>query len=233
MTFLSLQTRVQRRVIDLPTAVQAEVPDLINDAIRSIQRKYNFRAMEASVTMVTTEGSLVPTPSTISLFKEYRDKGPFLLQNLARAKRYLTVLDTDTALATLLNTDEPDDPEFISNSVSQSGVWTFAIAPYPNALSDWDDGAYRIVVPYYAYNAKLVADGDTNWFVDNADDYIVYKATGEAFGLNWDYEAMALWLQRADEKYQEIKGADKKSRLAGVDTFVPMWRGANQPQVRR
>lgn len=233
-TFLELQSEVAALVIDLPPTVQAAVPAYINQAIRSFQRKYNFRAMEVSTTMLTTPGSLSPTPNTIANFKEYRDKGPYMLKFLTKAKRFISALGPDVDLAVLSDPLVSTSPEYLINSVNQtSGVWTFTVAPYPDNLSDWADGNYRIIVPSYNYTADLVASGDVNWFTINAADAIIYKATAEAFARDWDYDAMALWLQRAKEKLDEVIKADKTSRLASVDTFVPMWKGANQPQVRR
>lgn len=234
MTFITLQNRVKTRVIDLPPAVLGEVPALINEAIRTMQRKYNFRAMEQSVSMVTTLNSLIPTPSTIANFKEYMDKGPYLLKALVQAKRYVITSGPDAALANLDDINNPVEPQFLVNAVDpNTSVTSFSIHPYPDVNSDWPDGNYRIVVPYYAYTPKLVADGDTNWFVDNADDYIVREATGQAFALDWDYNSMAVWLQQAEAKRMEVVKADKMSRLAGVNELVPHWQGANQPQVRR
>lgn len=233
-TYLEIQNDVAALVIDLPTSVQSAVPNLVNQAIRDLQRDYNWRAMEESTVFVTSEGSLDPTPNTIANFKEYRDKGPYLLKQLTRAKRYLTVIDTDKDMAVLSDADLPTEPEFLINSVNHdTGVWTFTIAPYPDANSDWDDGNYRIIVPSYVYSADLSADGDTNWFTQNAADVITYMATAEAFARDWDYDSMAVWLQRAETKLKKLKKADKTNRLSSVDTLVPMWRGANQPQVRR
>lgn len=233
MTFIDLQNRVKERVIDLPATVLAQVPALINEAIRSAQRKYNFRAMESSVSMVTAVGSLIPTPNTIANFKEYKDKGPYLLKYFTKAKRYMTASGPDAALSVLNDINNPDIPQYLINSVDvNSSVYSFTIAPYPDNISDWPDGNYRIIVPVYLYTPKLVADGDTNWFVDNMDDYIMRQASGHAFGLNWDYNSMAVWLQQAEVFYKEAKNADKMNRLSSVDTFVPFWQGANQPQVR-
>lgn len=233
-TFLDLQNRVRARVIDIPTAVGAQIPNLINDAIKEMQREYNYRAMEASVSMVTTEGSLIPTPNTIENFKEYRDKGPYMLQYLTKAKRYITISAPDAAMAALADANLPEEPAFLLNSVDvDTGITNFTIHPYPDALSDWPDGDYRIIVPHYVYTPDLSADGDQNWFTNNAADYIERKAAGEAFGLDWDYNSMALLLQEADKKLRQIRKADKLNRLSSVDTFVPMWQGANQPQVRR
>lgn len=233
-TFLDLQNRVSERVIDLPPTVQAQVPALINEAIRSAQRKYNFRAMEGSATLITAVGTLTPTPNVIANFKEYKDKGPYMLRNLIKAKQQLEVTADDAALAALADINNPDEPDFIISAVDPtSGATTFTIYPYPDGLSDWPDGNYRIVVPYYSYSVPLSAPADQNWFTNFMDDYIYRQATGNAFALDWDYNSMALWLQQADVYYKEAKNADKMTRLAGTDTFVPMWQGANQPQVRR
>lgn len=231
-TFLEMKTDVTALVIDAPTSVVTAIPTLINEAIRSMQREYNYRAMEQSTLFTTAEG--VTTLGTIANFKEYRDKGPYLLKHISKARKLITALGPDVDQAVLSSVDFPDAPEFIMNSVNlTTGAWTFILAPYPDVNSDWDDGNYRIIIPSYIYTADLSADGDTNWFTINARDYIVYKATGEAFGRNWDYDSMAIWLQRASEKLKEIRKADKLNRVSSVDALVPMHRGANQPQVRR
>lgn len=233
-TFLDIKNRVIARVIDMPPAVTAAVPTLVNQAIRNLQRGYNFRAMETSAVFITAIGSLIPTPNTIATFKEYRDKGPYLLQYLSKARRYITSSQPDADLAVLSDINNPGRPEFLINAVDPSnGNTTFTISPYPNNVSDWPDGNYRIVVPAYSYSANLVNDGDQNWFTNFADDFIELQASSEAFGLDWDYNSMALMAQHADNKKKEIIKADKLNRLASVDTFVPMFRGANQPQVRR
>lgn len=231
MTFLEIKTRVQTRIIDLPTAVQNELSFLVNDAIRAAQRMYNYRAMEQTQVFVTTPGSL--TLGTLPRFKEYKDKGPYMLRQRTVAKRFLTALEPDARMAVLNDVDLPDEPQFVLNTIADDGSTTLTIAPYPDSNSDWDDGNYRIVVPYYAYTAKLVNDGDTNWFTENAEDYIVAQATARGFQLDWDYDSMALWLQDASRILADVKKADKMQRLSSVDTLVPMYEGALQPQVRR
>jgi hypothetical protein len=232
-TFLEIRTRVQERVIDLPTAVQNRVPVLVNQAIRDMQRMYNYRAMEVSQIFVTTAGSLSLTPSSITRFKEFRDKGPYLLSYLTKAQRYIAVSQPNADLAVLSDVNLPDRPRFLINNVdATTGATTFTIAPYPNLTSDWPDGNYRIVVPAYVYSADLVADGDQNWFTNFADDYIEHKAASEAFGLDWDYDKQALLAQLGTNILKNVVKADKMNRLSAVDTFVPMWQGANKPQVR-
>lgn len=241
-TFATLKTRVQRRVIDLPAAVQAEVGDLVNDAVIAIQRRHNFRAMERTLGVTTSEGNVI-IAANVEYFKEYKDKGPYMARRQGTSKQLITTEfpDIDQAISYTDPNVDKGEPEFIYTNVQSNpespgavGSTSFFVAPFPDTNGNWDDaGNYRIVIPYYGYTAPLVNDNDTNWFVKFAQEYIINKATAEAFMLNWDYEAMALWLQRSEEKLKELIREDKLKRAASIDSLVPMHEGARQPQVRR
>src|SRR5262249_541290 len=140
--------------------------------------------------------------------------------------------DTDVDMAVLSDPDFPSRPQYMTNALFNETIMEFFIRPYPDNLSDWDDGNYRIVIPVYRFTTDLAAADSQNWFTFNAADYIVSKTTAEAFGMDWDYDSMTIWLQRADEKLKELKKHDKTARLAGVNELVPMWKGVRQPQVR-
>lgn len=233
MAFIDIKNQVLANVIDLPPAVSAAVPGLINTAIRSAERRYNFKYMEQRSDFVTVPAVL--TLGTISRFKEYRDRGPYLKRQYAPASRiYVSSNSGDISEMDALNVTLPGDrPRWITNTVALDGTYTLSVAPYPDALSDWDDGNYRVHVPFYQYSAPLVADADTNWLVVNGDDYIAFRATAEAFMKDWDYNSMLVWKQQDQEKFKEIQLADKRLRLSGIDTFVPYWEGAEQGMVRR
>lgn len=236
MAFSDIQTRVQSNVIDLPSAVVANVPTYINRAIRSAERRYNFKYMEQSATFLTT--TLVTSltnqdgvsGSTIKNFKEFLGRGPYLLQQNANAKQLYVVNEDREALQTFtLNTTYPDRPQFIElTSLDNNQTATFLVYPYPDTNSDWADGNYRIIIPYVAYSATLVGAADTNWLVVNGDDYIEEAASALAFQANHDYQNMQVWASMADKHWQEIKKADKLRRLSGTDTLVPQFDGANQ-----
>lgn len=231
MTFLDIKTQVLANVIDLPPSVIAVVPKLINDAIRAAERRYNFKYMENTATFTTVVGQLLL--GTTADFKEYRDQGPYVQRQYARAYALTVTNDNgDPNRDVLLNPAQPRSPKYIMNSMSNpTNVFTFYVLPYPDLLSDWDDGNYKIYIPYYKYSPLLVNDGDTNWLANNADDYIIEKATGEALKKDWDYNGASVWLQSAENKFIEIRNTDKKLRLSGVTTLVPHWEGANQSMV--
>lgn len=230
-TFLELKNRVLANVIDLPASVTAAVPRLINNAIRSMQREYNYLPYEDSAIFTTVVGSLAL--GSIANFKELKDEVPYIFKRYGKGFPITVSPLSETAKAVLLNSDYPGHPEIVFFSISPStGDVSFFVAPYPDTNSDWDGGNYQIVIPYHRYAPALVADSDTNWFTLNADDYIEYQASAEGFQMDWDNNSAALWLQRADVKKKEVKKADKMRRLGSVQSLVPMWRGANQPKVR-
>ncbi len=225
-TFLQIQTRVKRRVIDLPAAVVTEVPDLINEAMVTLQTEHNFKVMEATTAQLTTTIatralSVAAVPSD---FKEIRGK-PYLVDNTGRhidlifsshkadVEREFSVSDAD-------DIGEPKvilDPEFTDDD----GTRSWQVYPFPDGLSDFTGGEYRVIIPYWKYVAALSADGDTNWFTVNALDYLIREATSEAFALDWDEERMAVWAQRSSVKKREVINRDKLTRVAGLDVLKP------------
>lgn len=231
MAFIDIKNEVIANVIDLPPAVSAAVPKLINQAIRSAERRYNFKYMEGNTQFITTP--LVSTLGTILRFKEFRDRGPYVFQQFAPARQMkIGVSAGEVAQAWTLNTALPGDmPRWFRYSLDLSNTATILVDPFPDALSDWGDGNYRINVPHYVYSPTFASDADTSWLINNADDYIVFRATAEAFMKDWDYNSLALWKQQDEMKFTEVKQTDKKQRLAGLDTWVPHWEGAEQGMV--
>lgn len=233
MAFIDIKTAVLTNLIDLPAAVSAAVPKLINNAIRNAERRYNFKYMEVETGFSTVVGTLFV--GSIINFKEYRDQGPYVRRMSSPAYLLGVVGDNgDVQRELTLGTSYPSWPKYISNSNADvNNKYNFNIWPYPDALSDWPDGSYQVYIPHYRYSAALVADADTNWLVNNADDYIIAKATAEGFKKDWDYNAAAVWTQDAENLFMEVRTTDKKLRLSGVTTLVTHWEGAKQGMVIR
>lgn len=218
-TYAEIQTRVERRVIDLPSAVQAEIPTLVNEALREIQTKHNFKVMEEEASYTTTISvraiGAVPTDYKEPRRKPYEqlDDGSvrqlWLGPDLETVNRYWE--DDDEGYPNIIFDPEPD-----TDNVRQFQVW-----PLPDGNSDYDDGEYRINVPYWKYLAALSADGDSNWFTVKAEEYLVYKATSEAFAIDWDEERSLFWAQKAAGELMKVTKSDKLFRFAAVETLVP------------
>lgn len=228
-TFQTIQDRVTRRVIDLPAAVTAEVPDLLNKAMRTLQEMHNFKVMETEQKLLTTTVATRPLSASVPAnFKEFRGL-PYLVKNdgstldLLLAAHRNAVLDV-FPLDDVNDTGEPKlllDPE----PVDDKNARTLEVWPFPDGLSDYTGGEYRITVPYWRYVAVLSGGTDENWFTSNAEWYLVFQATAEAFYLDWDEARGQLWEARAGDvapdgravgEFKKVMKQDKLARLGGV-----------------
>ena len=233
-TYSTLQTRVQRRVIDLPSTVTAEIPALINEAIRDIQGQHNFRIMEAESgpTTTTTSRTLLAAPSD---WKAPRGN-PYLRFNDGTT-RFMKFVTDRWSVEREFGTDTTRDigePEFIleAEPSDDDGTRNFEVWPLSDSGSDYSDGEYRILIPYWKYIPDLSADGDSNWFTVNATRYVVEEATAQAFFLDFDEERGALWLEKAAKERRLVIQAEKKRKLGAIDTFVPHRRGVYDSMMR-
>lgn len=224
--FTTLQTRVKRRVIDLPTAVTAEVPTLINEVIRDLADEHNFRVMEAEATFTTADGTRLL--GTIADLKEIRSK-PYIRigQGGALGTRNIAFIPTKVEVVKLYSIDDTaaaGEPRHLLQIVKDKDtVADFEVYPFPNTASQWNDGNYRVVIPYWKYLADLSDDADTNWFTTNVVQYIVLEATSRAFYLNWDENRGALWSERAAVHGRRAVKVDKRSRLGRSTTLTPRY----------
>ncbi len=230
--FAALQTRVKRRVIDLPASIVAEVPDLINEAIRELEDFHNFRVMRTSVDATTGEGTrkLVTTPAN---FKSFRGR-PYFTSDLGIVTEMTIAPNIQAALKKfgVGSADDRGTPRVVLiGEETEAGGADIDVYPLPNGLSDYSDGDYRVTVPYWRYLTALSADADTNWFTVNAIPWILHKATAEGFALNWDVAREAQWLARAQASRAAVVSLDKRIWLGGLNTLVP-YRGASEAKIR-
>lgn len=234
-TFSEIKTNVLRNVIDSPAAVTAAAGDKVNAAMRTMQVKHNFRVMEAISSTFSTTASSHTLGAVPSDFKEFRGKSHVLRDN--GSTRDLPNAAHREALQDIYTEDSASDfgePDFIfiGEPTDVAGAASFEVYPFPDLNSDHSDGNYRVIVPYWKFLPALSADGDTNWFTVNGEEYLEFKATAECFAIDWDEQRMVIWEQKSGLKLKEVVDLDKKSRLAGVRNF--MYRtDVNAPMLRR
>lgn len=231
-TFAELQTRVERLVIDLPTSVQTEVPFLINEAMRDIQIDHNFKVQEALLSAQQTTASTRALLAVPSNFKEWRGE-PYILTNLGVHRKLVPANDRMEVLRLWENDDE-GEPEalLIGEPSDELGAASFEVWPLPDGSSDFDNGEYRVYIPYWRFLTALSADGDNNWFTNNGEQYLIEAATARAFALDWDLEKEAVHLQKAQLHKNTLIKRDKLLRVSTTNTLVPHWQGAYGNQVR-
>lgn len=249
-TYLSMQQRVQRRVIDLPSAVLAEVPQLVNTALKQLQEGHNFKVMESEFSVYTTVDShtmavsvggaawTLPTSPSVN-FKEWRGE-PWFTRYQDGSTGPMTWAPSKEALWSAFseggatNSDRGYPMVLLEGVSDDSNVRTISVYPLPDGASDFSDGEYRITVPYYRYLPELSADGSSNWLTlqPSGEEFIVNWAAGEAHGLNWDYEKEAVMKSKAEINRKMVVNADKRFRLSSVREWVPHYRGVHSTKTR-
>lgn len=228
MTFQELQDEILLLVIDTPTAVQTLVPKFVNRAIKKLQRKHNFKIMETSVAMTT--GLLIRTLDAVpDNWKQVRSK-PYYTEELGSVREMKYVSTQVEALVSYGNDPDLDygSPRLIFEN-SESGK--FEVYPFPDGLSDYTDGEYRVTLPYWKFLDDLSASSDTNWFTENAEQWIIYQGVAEAFYANEDEDRAQVWERRAAQEYKDVLLTDKTRRQADTETFV-YHTGARSPHTQ-
>lgn len=227
-TFIELKTEVLANVIDTPTAIQTYVGTYVNRALKKIQVKHDFKCMEAEVTFTTVNltRSLGDRPTD---WKKPRGN-PYFIYNLGGTQDMQFVssrTDAQARWGTSVDFDYGAPQGLYEDDLAS----VFAVYPFPDLLSDYPDGNYRVTVPYWKFIGKLISDNDENWLTINAEQWIIYQATAEAFYVNEDETRGQLWEARAAKEYKDVILHDKDRRWAETTSLV-MHLGARKPHTQ-
>lgn len=235
-TYAEIQTRVLTRLIDTPTSVQTEVPTLVLEAVQLLQEKHNFRVMAAETSTLTTTLNSTALTTRPTDFKEFRGK-PYLISYVGAPECELDIEDWDSKLYRAFGNPAGTVPNYGDPRIILTGVptdeddaETWTVWPPSDGNSDYPDGEYRLIIPYWKFLTALSADGDSNWLTDNATEYIINQATSEGFFLDWDEQRAAVWAQKASAKFADAVARDKRYRVSKLTTLVPH-RGARGPRL--
>ena len=237
-TFLELQTAVSGIIIDTPATTLAQIPTFIREAVRKLQTKHNFKVMEEETSVLVTATATRVLSATPSDFKEFRGL-PYeimadgTVRELMNPANRVAVLreygDTRGGEADTEVMSGPPKAVLLSEPTDELGTTNLEVYPLPDGLSLYANtsaGQYRIVVPYWKYLTVLSANGDTNWFTVNADEYIKYQAASEGFFHDHDEERGTFWAQKAAQQWNDILLRDKYLKLSGVRELWPSGNAA-------
>ncbi len=219
MTIDAIVTRVERRLIDLPARITTESITLVNEAIRAACKRHNFHEMKAEAAFTTVDATqkLGNVPAR---FKETRDV-PYLREGElgvlgTRALDELASLEEAIRDFPLDNTNVFGRPQAVlreyDDDNTQDEFWVF---PYPDTSSQWDNGLFRVVIPYWRYPAALLTS-ETSFFTDNWEEYLVNAATAEGFSLGWAEDRADKWAIKAEKELRGLIRADKRAKLTRV-----------------
>jgi len=232
-TFAQIKTRVERRVIDLPAAVLAEVGDLVNEALTELQTTHSFKVMEAETDTLITDTTTHNLALVPDAFKEFRGK-PYLIPSVGRTIPLVYATSRRAVLRSFNDTDTGPPAALLDAEPDDDGVRFLEIWPLSDVNSDYtgaDAGEYRIRAPYYRFLPELSADGASNWFTVNAAQWLITRATAEAFALDWNEERYAVWLQKANVELRKVVLRDKIERVSLNETLTTHWQGANDSEL--
>lgn len=218
-----IKARVKDHIIDLPSETDAEIDGWINYAIRFAMSLHNFRVMEALAPYTTASGNAITSDRVLGVkpvdWKEAR-ADPWLLDGLGGTREISWLTSESEAVRLFSEEDDDDRGAPLAILEEQSG---FKVYPASDGNSLHDDGEYRVKLPYWKYLPALEDDPDTNWFTDNAEDYVVWKAASEGMLFNREEERASLWAIKAgtfDERTGRFTGelrrivrVDKRSRI--------------------
>lgn len=215
-TLQGLRSEVEVWLRDLPADTATAIPQLINEAIRELQRKHNFRCMEALASFVTTFQS-----NALGVISDYKEP---------RAKPYWVDYDDSTNsmdwqpsldfLIQRYQNDSTGAPAYVFVSgMDAVGAATMQVYPKADGISQWPDKEYRLFLPYWKYLPALVVGTDTNWFTVFAEKYIRLHAVGWGTLLNIDEARGATYLRAAEGEASRLISADKRERVAQPQVF--------------
>lgn len=211
-----IKTEVQSWLLDLPSGASTRIQGWVNEAIRGFERRHNFRCMEAAVTQTTVDQTrlLVAKPA---LWKEARGFPFYTNQDGS-----VTEIDWAASLSDMNRTYAAAAPAEGNTAAIDEGAPRYILEtedelhvyPLPDDGSDWDNGLYRMTVPYWTYLADLSADADENFFTVNHPYMVIFGAV--ELGLRWnrDEERAMLMRAEAEREFQGARSRDKRSRLS-------------------
>lgn len=204
-SFQTLQNRVLTRLIDAPVAVQSDVPNFVNLAIRDLQDDTNFSVMKAIASFQTT----LQTRTLGTLPNDYKERrgeaywldqigGPTFMRWYTSHEGAIRRYSPQELKSPAVTITDQGQPQLLTTAIPVSaagstvdGPQKLEVWPLPDnagydLLPDGVTKTYTIYVPYWRYLTTLVNPTDTNWFTENGEQYIVEQTLGHSFLADWD-----------------------------------------------
>lgn len=214
-TFAELKQEVRDLIIDLPASVTTYVGALVNRAIRDLQKGHNYRCMRRTFSAQTAVASHLIATAMPTDWKAPRQR-PWYQTQAGHDMPMDWIGDEDEEILKVYSPTDPNDkgdPKhlYVRDSSDGKGTLTLEVYPFPDGLSDWTVapvGEYRLIIPYWGFVPDLTADGDTNWFTVNAEQYIVEQAGAHGFLKDWDEPRAQIHFKAAQELKPDVVKLD-------------------------
>lgn len=189
-TFAEFKATISEE-ISRGTSLDSKIAKRVNMAIRWAERRYNMQYMHRFVTFTLGAGDRsISTPTS----------------GVPKRIEFMRIVNSDNEFTYV---PKVDPANVISIGTEIHGFWQDAYEFF------WFDGAptedTNFEMLYFEYAAILVADGDTHWLIDNAEDFMIaqvmkYMSTvGNTAQWQIDYKEMLdTGLQTLDQAEYDI-----------------------------
>lgn len=228
MTTLSqIQSRVEDVVLELGSDAAGRVSPEILEAMKEIEEAHGFLHMEQTQEIVTVEDARDHASyAKDALFLRTRmDARPVLVDGTGATRKIDWLISKDDEVD--LYSDDPVDKGAPKHLYETATAWR--IFPYPDALAPsgtlFSDGNWRVRIPCFYRIAQPGTPSGSNWWTDNAEQYLVHRAAARVLAFNRDWEEAALVQGEATVQQQRLIANDKRQRLAKQRLLRPN-RGA-------
>jgi len=227
--YITIQNAVKARLVDAATAVQNEVPYFVNWALRRIQNEHNFRVMR-TLLEATTQASTRVLTTKPTLWKAVRGR-PYYVEDAGDGKHMFSFTANREQVQKAINEDDTGLPQvLLLGEEDDTGAANIEVWPLSDGNSDYSGGQYRIKLPYWRFIADLSDNDDTNWFVENGEEYLRAMATSKAFATEYNEEKALYWEAKAMEEQAILIRTDKKMQAMTQET-MQVYTGPMDPQI--
>lgn len=221
-----IQAEVLRIVEDHVDVVTAAIPTHIQRAQRAIESRCAFLVQYATVTY-----QVEPLSSSYAKPADFLGvrRAPYFIETSSSSGYKRLREDPDFESRGLLTTQGVPKYWRDENDASFS-FWPIGDGLGPSGTTA---GAYDVVVPYYKSLSALASDNDTNYWSQNFDDVLAWRAAAFVFADMRDPQAN-WWSAVAAARFNEIRSQLRRNRARQQDGRIfPAESLSSETQFRR
>lgn len=168
--------------------------DFVTLAEARIYRKLRVRAMEVRFEWVTASGEVTVPADYAQLKVAYIDGSPI---------RFLQRKTTEFILENYPTRSADSEPRFIGRDADK-----FIFGPFP-------DTDYTIKGTYYKRLTALSDNNQTNWFVTNAPDLLLFGALLEAEPFIKNDKRIPIWSGKYQAAWETVEDEERAESMSG------------------
>lgn len=208
-----IEAEVLRIVEDQPSDLTAAVVTHIQRAQRQIEERLDFRIQEEGIVF-----DVIPSSFTYAKPSDYlaAREAPFYLTDTSLATEATGVPVSRVFLKRwtdpLENLGDPRVPGRPKYWAESEELIQFFPPGDDAGPSTTTAGAYEVKFPYFKRLPTLTSAGSTNWWTENLDDVLAWRAASMLFSELRDPIAQ-FWSSVAAARYQEVVRATRRARF--------------------